>query len=472
MLLKLKAAVNVNIVMKVLAIVLFLFLFQVNISAQDYNYNETGLPVCYITTDAGVSIDSKEIYLPAVIKIVQGNKVILSDSEIDIRVRGNATSTYPKKPYKLKFSRKTSPLPGMSNDKSFVLLANYTDRSLMNTAIGFKIGSMLEYGWVPKSEFVEVVINGEYLGNYQLSEDVKRGKSRVDIADSGFLIEFDFDYKSSLYYFASDYNNWFFTFKYPDDDEMLEKNFNDAKKCMDEFEAALYSSDFMDTRLYTSLIDEESFAKWYYHKNLLQMDECNRYYLKYDDTKDSKLEMGPLWDFEWCLGNAGSRLSPEHYLENKLYFSQLCKDEEFMRTVALVHSRYGDKIYSEILSYYDILADSLKKSQCENFKRWDILDLPIALSTSPLGSWEKEVEYSRNFFINHYEWIDRVLAKYLHDSDVVEIESGKPSASCDIYNIMGQKLYSLPCVDGIYILDGKKYTLSTLLRYLCDDCLR
>ena len=85
----------------------------------------------------------------------------------------------------------------MNKDKSFVLLANYTDRSLMNTAIGFKIGSLLDNGWVPNSEFVEVVVNGEFLGNYQLTEDVKSGKSRVDIADSGFLIEFDFDYKSS-----------------------------------------------------------------------------------------------------------------------------------------------------------------------------------------------------------------------------------------------------------------------------------
>ena len=454
--------------MRVFSIIFIVLFFLTTISAQDYSYDKTGLPICYITTNDNVSIDSKEYYVPAVIKIIQDDKLLLPDSEINIRVRGNATSNYPKKPYKIKFLKKTSPFPGMNKDKSFVLLANYTDRSLMNTAIGFKIGSLLDNGWVPNSEFVEVVVNGEFLGNYQLTEDVKSGKSRVDIADSGFLIEFDFDYKSSQHYFATYYNNWFFTFKYPDDDEMLEKNFNDAKECMDMLETAIYSNEFPDTRLYTNLIDVESFAKWYYQKNLLQMDECNRYYLKKDDAQETKLQMGPLWDFEWCLGNAGNRISPKHYLENKLYFAQLCKDDEFMRSVALIHSCYGDKIYSEIMSYYDILADSLKKSQYENFKRWKILDLPIALSTMPLGSWEKEVEYSRCFFTTHYKWLDQELSKYLLDTAIIEFEADKSNLSPEIYNVSGQKLNSVPEIHGIYIIDGKKFTLPALQKYLSD----
>lgn len=193
-------------------LIVFIGLFlQLKLYAQDYSYQETGLPVCYINTKSNCTIDSKEYYVAATINIIHGNKVVLPETDMEIRVRGNATSSYPKKPYKIKFPKKTSPLPGMNSNKSFALLANYTDRSLMNTAIGFKIGSMLENGWVPNSEFVEVVVNGEFQGNYQLTEDIKEGKSRIDVADSGFLIEFDFDYKSSLHYFATDHNNWYFT---------------------------------------------------------------------------------------------------------------------------------------------------------------------------------------------------------------------------------------------------------------------
>lgn len=128
-------------------LILFIGLFvQVNLIAQNQIYKNTGLPICYITTKDNCAIDSKDYYVPATIEIIQGDKIILSEHDIEIRIRGNATSGYPKKPYKIKFLKKSSPLPGMNKDKSFVLLANYTDRSLMNTAIGFKIGCMLDNG--------------------------------------------------------------------------------------------------------------------------------------------------------------------------------------------------------------------------------------------------------------------------------------------------------------------------------------
>lgn len=444
--------------------VVFVGLFlQIKLYAQDYSYKETGLPVCYITTKDSCAIDSKDYYIAATISIIHGNIVVLPESEIEIRVRGNATANYPKKPYKIKFKKKTSPLAGMDKNKSFALLANYTDRSLMNTAIGFKIGSMLDNGWVPNSEFVEVVVNGEFQGNYQLTEDIKADGTRINVADSGFLIEFDFHYKNSLHYFVTDHNDWYFTFKYPDDDEMLEENFNYAKEYMNRLEAALYSDYFNETRLYTQFIDEESFAKWYYWKNLLQMDECNRYYYKQDNTEETRLKMGPLWDFEWCLANAGDREYPEHYLENKLYFSHICNDDSFMRCVALVHSRYGEKIYSEIVSYYDLLADSLRKSQVQNFRRWDILNIKIALST-PLGSWEKEVEHSKRFFVEHYEWLDRLLSEY--STSISETETDKLTDNSVICNIYGQRLNGIPNTPGIYIMRGQKYTLPELLEYI------
>lgn len=245
---------------------------------------------------------------------------------------------------------------------------------------------------------------------------------------------------------------------------------------MNRFESVLYSSDFAVSRAYTNLIDEESFAKWYYHKNLLQMDECNRYYLKNDDTEDTKLKMGPLWDFEWCLANAGNRMYPTHYLENKLYFEQICKDDVFMGRVALVHAKYGEQIYSEIISYYDILSDSLRKSQAENFKRWDILDKPIALATHPLGSWEKEVECSKKFFIAHYKWLDSLLSEYLDNTSVagpgVDVMPGDIDISDGIYNIMGQKIDGIPTAPGIYIVNGKRYTLSYLLEQIENSSFR
>lgn len=429
-----------------------------NVFSEEYDYKLTGLPVCYIETENNKLIESKTEYVSGTLCIKENDDYILETSNISIRLRGNATIGYEKKPYKIKFESKTRPFPEMSKDKSFCLLANYTDKSLMRTAIGFKIGELLEYEWVPKSRFVELVLNGEYIGNYQFTENVKRSNERINISKDGFIIELDFDYLSSVHYFSTVINNWYFTSKYPEDDEMIESVFNYAEQYMNDFEKALYKPEFPSDRSYTSYIDETSFAKWYYWKNLLQMNECNRYFFKYDNTNDSKLKMGTLWDFEWCLG-VGPDVTSErpftnYHLKNKLYFNRLYKDPLFMAKVAEIHKQYGDKIYSGVLDFYDELSDSLSLSQAENFRRWPILDKPVGWAYVPLGSWQNEVNCDKQFFINHYEWLNNTLLPYLTGITEIKYSTGKVSDS--FYSLDGRIVRNSSLSKGIYINHGRK----------------
>jgi len=82
--------------------------------SQVYHYTETGLPVCYIETDDSLAVITKEEYIPAVLRIEQDGNTLLDSRDISIRLRGNSTIWYEKKPYKVKFSKKTAPFPGMS----------------------------------------------------------------------------------------------------------------------------------------------------------------------------------------------------------------------------------------------------------------------------------------------------------------------------------------------------------------------
>lgn len=438
---------------------LTLLFLHVSVGRAQYGYTETGLPVCYITLEQDVASLTKQSYSTATLRIEQNGEVLLADSVIDMRLRGNATLYFDKKSYKIKFRKKTS-LFGMPKDKSWVLLANYTDKSLMRTAVGLEAGRLVDFGWVPQSVFVELVVNGEHLGNYQLAENVKKSKHRVDISDTGFMVEFDFDYASALHYFKTDIKQWPFTPKYPDDDdETVETNFNYAREQMNQLEAALFGpQSSKGSRAYAALIDEDSWARWYYWKNLLQMDECNRYYVKYDSTPDSKLQMGPLWDFEWTLGAADSdRPEGSHYLESKLFFTQIAQDSVFMRRVAILHLKYGPRIREKVLSLYDSLTDSLQRSQALNFERWPILSTPVSLAKTPLGSWEAEVACDRQFFLNHYAWLENVLYSYLPDDVLAGISdvNGCHPSSPVLYSIGGQRLSSEPR-HGVYIKNGRK----------------
>jgi len=151
-----------------------------------YPTEDNKIPVVYINTENGVKITSKEDYVNATMKI-QGNDTysdssILYDGEIEIRGRGNSTWGMPKKPYKIKLDKK-SDLFGMGKNKHWVLLANYSDPSLMRNTLAYNLSGAME---MPQMEtvWVDVVLNGEYVGNYQFCEQVKIDKNnRVSIFD-------------------------------------------------------------------------------------------------------------------------------------------------------------------------------------------------------------------------------------------------------------------------------------------------
>jgi len=140
------------------------------------------LPVCYITTDDGEPVLSKTENKAAAL-FIQGNAAYEAqyDGNISIHARGNSTFEYDKKPYKIKLDKKTD-LFGFGKSKHYVLLANYVDESLMRTAVGVELEKILG---IPYSEciWVDVVLNGTYVGNYQLCEQVRVGKNILDIFD-------------------------------------------------------------------------------------------------------------------------------------------------------------------------------------------------------------------------------------------------------------------------------------------------
>lgn len=145
------------------------------------------LPVVYINTENSAPIVSKDDYLNASLKI-QGNDTYnsetttLYDGATEIRGRGNSTWTrFPKKAYKLKLDKKTD-LFSMGKNKHWVLIANYIDESSMRNAASTKIAKMLGNNAMD-CVFVDVILNGESVGLYQLYEQVKISGDRVDIYD-------------------------------------------------------------------------------------------------------------------------------------------------------------------------------------------------------------------------------------------------------------------------------------------------
>jgi hypothetical protein len=377
------------------------------------DYENTGLPVCYISTIDGLPITSKTEYVEASLRIEQNGELLFEDTLLNIRGRGHSSWTdSPKVPYKLKLSHK-APLLGMSANKHFVLLSNYFDKSLMRAAIGFKIGELLESSWTPESRFVELVFNGKYQGDYQLTESVREGANRIRVDETGFLTEYIYpdriaEEKVLIQTIDSGY---YYKFMYPDEKNITARRVQYADNLMNRLERSLNRPS--KPHEFADIIDVKSWAKWFYQQNLLMLEECNMYMVKYDDTENSRLAMGPMWDFDWCLGsgyyNGTERPNPNHHIVSTHYFRKLAADSLFMAEVARLHREYGPTVREGVLRYYDELMEHLRLSQRLNFACWPILTERVSIGAYPLGSWEREVACDRQFFLAHYEYLDQIL---------------------------------------------------------------
>ncbi|MBE6836892.1 MAG: spore coat protein CotH [Ruminococcus sp.] len=147
--------------------------------------------------------------------------ILLDSAMAQVKVRGNWTTSYEKKAFRIKFAEKQN-LLGLNDGaamKNWILLAEYKDASMLRDKTAFAIANEIlsEDGlYASDAEFVEVYINDEYWGVYLLCEYQQINENRVDInevekdykgTDIGYFLEFDgyFYTEDKLQQFFVDY---------------------------------------------------------------------------------------------------------------------------------------------------------------------------------------------------------------------------------------------------------------------------
>jgi hypothetical protein len=152
----------------------------------------TALPIIYLQTEYYAAIDSKDDYISGDTWIVGGRDFDDFDlAEMKIRGRGNSTwGLHPKKPFQMKLADKAEFL-GMPNDKKWLFLAEYSDKTMLRNKISFEMGYISNLDWTPQGRFAEVYINDEYNGTYNITQKVEESDNRVALGDTGYLLELD-----------------------------------------------------------------------------------------------------------------------------------------------------------------------------------------------------------------------------------------------------------------------------------------
>lgn len=385
----------------------------------------SGLPIFYLTTASPVV--SKDDYVTGNLKVELNDAPYQQDiTSIDLQIKGRGNSTWdmPKKPYRLKFNKKTGML-GFPVAKNWVLLANYSDKTLMRNAIAFEMGKQFGADFTPSGRFVEVVMNGEYIGNYYMTQQVEVDPNRINITSikatdntgdaitGGYLLELD-QRKGDVNYFNTTQG---LPINLNTPDPITNEQFNYIKQYVQDTEDAIFAADFADpVNGYAKYINTDSFINWYLVKEIMKDNDGKDYSsIYYYKDRNGKLGMGPLWDFDLAAGNtdySDCKYPTGWWIANSSWFGRLFQDPAFKAKVKAKWNDLKAQKLPGILTFIDNTAKQLDLSQGYNFQRWDILHIYVWPNPVVTGSYLGEVKYTRDWLSQRISWMDQQISAW------------------------------------------------------------
>lgn len=327
-------------------------------------------------TNGSAPILSKDDYVEGILTIkgLTEEENIMVDARI--RGRGNSTWQLPKKPFKIKLNDDASVL-GMAPEKDWVLLANYIDGTHLLNAVGMKIGQLLEMPYTNTMIPVEVTINNEYLGLYNLTEQVEVKINRVNVGDDGILLNIDSNFDEE-WQFKSESYNLPVSVKYPK--EMDTDKLTSIRNQFETLEALVADSDFPNNQ-YLNYIDDVSIAQYLITYMLTGNEEINHPKSTYlHKTSTGKFVMGPIWDFDWAFAFEGSF---DHFSSfnrplfwtpiskpGSQFFSKLMSDPKIQSLIKEQWSVFKKNDLSELMTYINEYATSIEKAKAKDLALW------------------------------------------------------------------------------------------------------
>jgi hypothetical protein len=397
----------------------------------------TDLPKLRITTRDGAPIASKEVYVEATYVLDNPAAAVTSVTlNGKIRGRGNTTWGQPKNPYKVQFANDASyaaigDVLGMKKQRNWALLADWFDRSLIRNKLVLSLGnsSVFDDGlkWTPSGQHVEVWLNGDYVGVYLLTEDIRIDPARLDLkkmgrsdVDGGYIVEVDFRLDC---YKGLDFSLQLttpagvaFCVDTPDEESITPAQLDYVKSMIVGVESSI-AAGRLDS------INAASFADWYLLQELIRNNDAlfvSSDFMWKDtaaasDPRDRVLNMGPLWDFDRSIGNINynGNWETEGCWVSKPYapnwFATLLADPDFL---ALTIARWKQKraaLETFVNASIDTYARRLATPQHHNFQRWPILGETL-VNYYTFTSHDEEVGFVKRFLNERMAWLDQAYA--------------------------------------------------------------
>ena len=431
-------------------------------------YQLTNLPTVSIHTLNGEIPYDKEHQIVSQLTIISGDGTALLSEPGTTRERGNASRSFPKKPYRIKFDKKQHVLDAPAKAKKWTLINNYGDKTLMRNMLAFELSRRMGMTYTPYGTAVDVLLNGEYKGCYQLCDQVEINKNRINITEmtskdnegsaltGGYFVEIDAYAYEEKSWFNSNKGNPI-TIKSPDEDSITTQQKNYIKGYFNKMEAD-----------WKSYLDLNSFLRHFLVGELSGNTDTYWSVYMYKDRDDDMMYTGPVWDFDLAFNN-DQRTYPVNSKTDYIYRSGgscagnmrsftdkiVVNDANAKKQLVEIwdEARQGGLTEENMVAYIDSLESVLQQSQKLNFIRWPMMNQLVHQNFKIWGSYEAEVENVRDFMKERIDWMDRKLNYTYNPTGIIDmcVDTSKPY---QVFTLSGRN-----CGDninsqrpGIYIL--------------------
>jgi len=374
------------------------------------------LPVMFINTENGAEITSKDDYIYADYYIdnmgIEGIQSVGSKDApqlMEIKGRGNYTWTdFDKKPYRIKLDSKTA-LLGMKKNKHWALMAHADDNlGFLRNTVGFEVSRMLGLAWTPGQQPVEVVLNGNYIGLYMLTETIRVEPNRVDVTEQadyetnyynitgGWLVEID-NYQEDEQVRTTEGNGQsiYLTYKSPEFLSDAQRTY--LTNLVNVTNAYIYTSN-KENNSWEQYIDPDTLACYYIAQELLDDTEsfhgsCFWHKERGDSTK---IMFGPVWDFGNAYHRGIGRFIYDRPAFSQTWIGEIAKFPHFQEIVLKHWYRFVTLYYNQIDGFINDFIDQIYQAALCDAVRW-----PQYGNADILNDKAKFKEY----FNEKYNWL-------------------------------------------------------------------
>ena len=443
-------------------------------------YQITNLPTVSIHTKDGVIPYDKQHQIVSQLTIISDGGTKLLSEPGTTRERGNASRSFDKKPYRIKFDEKQHVLDAPAKAKKWTLINNYGDKTLMRNLLAFELSKRLGMPYTPYGTAVDVMLNGEYKGCYQLCDQVQVHKHRVEVTEmtpednsgvaltGGYLVEVDAYADREKSWFRSNNRNPV-TIKSPQEDSITADQRNYIRAYFNKMENDL-----------DRYLDKNTFLRHFLVGELSGNTDTYWSVFMYKERDDDTMYTGPVWDFDIAFDN-DYRTYPVCGKKDYIYrsggscagtmkeladlFVLRNQTSQTMLLDIWDKARHADLTEEGLVAYIDQMEAELEASQTLNFMRWPILNTKVHMNPKAWGSYAAEVENVRRFMKERLAWMDNRLGYHYVPSGIEEVEVDM-NLPYEVFTLSGQA-----CGDhleglrpGVYIVKQGKVTKKVVKR--------